>query len=86
MNKLFNELPKDEQDQDEAIYTVGDSLLHQFYCGNWSASVKEMTNNFYSVKDLIEYINNQDDCVAGWLEWFDRDFFAELGASTVKLN
>jgi len=86
MNKLFNNLPQDEVNEDEAIYTVGDSLLYQFYCGNWSASVKEMTDNNYSTTDLIKYINSLDDCVGGWLDWFDRDFFAELGASTVKLN
>ena len=86
MNKLFNKLPQDEVNEDEAIYTVGDSLLYQFYCGNWSASVKEMTDNNYSTTDLIKYINSLDDCVGGWLDWFDRDLFAELGASTVKLN
>ena len=86
MNKLFNNLPQDEVNEDEAIYTVGDSLLYQFYCGNWSASVKEMTDNNYSTTDLIKYINSLDDYVGGWLDWFDRDFFAELGASTVKLN
>jgi len=86
MNKLFNNLPKDEVNEDEAIFTVGDSLLMQFYCGNFTASVKEMTDNFYSVTNLIEYIATQEDCVGGWLEWFDREFFAELGNSTVKLN
>ena len=86
MNKLFNKLPQDEVNEDEAIYTVGDFLLYQFYCGNWSASVKEMTDNNYSTTDLIKYINSLDDYVGGWLDWFDRDFFAELGASTVKLN
>jgi hypothetical protein len=86
MNKLFNNLPKDEVNEEEAIYTVGDSLLYQFYCGNWSASVKEMTDNNYSTTDLIKYINSLDACIGGWLDWFDREFFAELGASTVKLN
>jgi len=86
MNKLFNNLPKDEVNEEEAIYTVGDSLLYQFYCGNWSASVKEMTDNNYSTTDLIKYINSLDGCIGGWLDWFDREFFAELGASTVKLN
>ena len=89
MNKLFNNLPKEDQDETELIYTVGDSLLMQFYCGNWSASVKEMTNNFYSCENLLEYIKHLEEtegCIGGWLDWFDRDFFAELGASTVKLN
>ena len=54
MNKLFNNLPKDEVNEEEAIYTVGDSLLYQFYCGNWSASVKEMTDNNYSTIDILD--------------------------------
>ena len=43
---------------------------------------------FYLKKriDLIKYINSLDACIGGWLDWFDREFFAELGASTVKLN
>ena len=41
-NKCFEQLPEDEQNEDEGIFTVGNSLAFQFYCGNWSHTVKEM--------------------------------------------
>jgi hypothetical protein len=88
-NRLYQDLPSEEQTPEESIYTVGDSLLMQFYCGNWSATVEEMTENNYTVKELSEYIKNQEEefgCIGGWLDWFDREFFAELGGTAVKLN
>ena len=32
----------EEVDEQEGLYTEGYSLLMQFYCGNWSASVQRM--------------------------------------------
>jgi len=87
MNKLFNYLDEEEQTPQEGIYTIGDSLLYQFYCGNWSATVKEMIENNYSSENLIDYIESIDDfSLDGWLSWFDRRFFVELGKSQVKIN
>lgn len=61
MNKLYNELPMDEVMEDERIYTVGDSLLNQFYNGNWSDSVQEMVDNNISTNDLLQYIETHMD-------------------------
>jgi len=83
MNKLYNELPKDERDEQEGTYLVGDALANQFFNGNWSASVELMTENYYSCRDLIEFIEEDGDA---WNGFFDNSFFAELGNSTVKLN
>ena len=81
MNILFNELHELETDEHENIFYVGDSLLYQFYCGNWSSSVKEMQEKNISCLELIEYIDeqveNMGDC--DFFKWFDRKFFAELG-------
>ena len=86
-NKLFNQLPIDEVSQDEGIYTIGESLLNQFYFGNWSASVKEMVDNNYSVDNLLEYLDYlKDEIGCEYNSSFDNRFFAELGNSTVKLN
>mgnify|MGYP003652066438 CR=1 FL=1 len=85
MNILFNELNELEKDEDENIFYEGDSLLYQFYCGNWSASVKEMQEKNISCLELIEYIDEQielekyTDSECSFLNWFDRKFFAELG-------
>jgi hypothetical protein len=87
MNKLFNELAEDERTEDWER-TRGDNLTNQFYCGNWSASVQEMIDDNISIKDLIEfleleeYMNGQSE----FNDWFDREFFAELGNSKVRYN
>ena len=79
-NILFNTLPKDEQTPEESIYTIGDSLLNQFYCGNWSSSIKEMKEKNISCAELIEYLEHLEselgDCYGNH---FDRSFFGSLG-------
>jgi len=81
MNILYNELDELETDEHESIFFVGDSLMYQFYCGNWSASIKEMKEKNISCLELIEYIENQEDEMGDcdFFKWFDRKFFAELG-------
>ena len=88
MNKLFNELPQDEQYEDEGIYQIGDALANQFYNGNWLASVELMTENYYTCTNLIDFLTDEDTEFEGqpYGGFFDYAFFAELGASTVKFN
>ena len=80
-NILFDALPEDEQTPEESIYTIGDSLLHQFVCGNWSSSVKEMKEKNISCAELIEYLEHLEselgDCE--YFLHFDRSFFGSLG-------
>ena len=90
-NKMYDPLPMDEQCEEGMIYLVGDSILNQFYNGNWSATVDLMTKELHSIDHLIEYLHNERDEDSEFEGepyggFFDNAFFAELGASTVKLN
>ena len=85
LNYLTLELSEDEINDDEPFYTVGDSLINQFYCGNWSNSIKEMQDNYVQWSDLLEYMQDHEI----WSEflnnpkvdesYFDHSFWAELG-------
>jgi len=87
MNILYNELKENEVTEDGEI-TKGDNLLNQFYCGNWSASVKEMIEQNISATDLINYIENEESQMgkSEYLNSFDRAFFVELGMAGVRFN
>jgi len=80
-NICFNELPEDEKNEDESVYTVGDDLMYQFYCGNWSTSTEEMKDKNISCKEFSEYVEHIENELGkcGFTEWFDRQFFASLG-------
>jgi len=83
MNKLYEELPRDERQEDEE--TVGDSIAMQFYYGNWSTSVEEMEELNISANDLHEYLKEkafESSCTLSdehyYGGWFDTEFFMEL--------
>jgi hypothetical protein len=88
MKNILLDLLADEDRTEDWERTRGDNLTNQFYCGNWSASVQEMIDDNISIKDLIEfleleeYMNGQSE----FNDWFDREFFAELGNSKVRYN
>ena len=72
-----------EIDEQEGLYTEGDSLLFQFYCGNWSASVQRMKDNFIEWRDLLDYLEEHEV----WNDThghFDRSFWGELGAALAR--
>ena len=81
LDYLNAELPQDEINYDEMIFTNGDSLIFQFYCGNWSASVQEMKDHFIWWNELLDYMNESET----WGEFisnndhFDNAFWGELG-------
>jgi hypothetical protein len=81
-NRCFEQLPEDEQNEDELIFTVGDSLAFQFYCGNWSQTVKEMKDTHISCKDFAEWLEDYEESIgeSEFTNWFDRVFFATLGS------
>jgi hypothetical protein len=88
-NICFNELPEDEKNEDEFVFTVGDDLMFQFYCGNWSTSAEEMKDKNISCKEFSEYVEHIENELGkcGFTEWFDRSFFAELGnTKELRLN
>tara|TARA_B100001093_G_scaffold493375_1_gene535494 strand:+ start:360 stop:722 length:363 start_codon:yes stop_codon:yes gene_type:complete len=83
---LNAELPQDEINYDAIevqadLYTNGDSLIYQFYCGNWSASIQEMKDHFIWWNELLDYMNESET----WCEFityndhFDHAFWGELG-------
>jgi hypothetical protein len=88
-NICFDQLPKDEQNEDESVYTLGDDLMYQFYCGNWSSTAKEMEDKNISCSEFCEYVTNMENELGkcDFTEWFDRSFFAELGSQKgIRIN
>ena len=45
--------------EDEMIYTVGDSLAYQFYCGNFSFSADQMIEDNISVNEFLEWLEDK---------------------------
>lgn len=87
MNKLFNELKSDERT--ESWETLrGHNLMNQFYCGNFSASVKEMIDENITGNHLIEFLLEDElhEGKTNFNQWFDREFFLLLGKTKVRFN
>ena len=92
LNYLNRALPKDEVNEDESLYTEGDCVLYQFYCGNWSQTVRRCYDNGVYWQELETFISEkaeelgmeryQDD----FFGWFDSKFFAEFGANIERLR
>jgi hypothetical protein len=73
----------EEIDEQEGLYTEGDALLFQFYCGNWSASVQRMRDENIRWEELLDYVDEHEE----WNDQhghFDRHFWGELGASLAR--
>jgi hypothetical protein len=83
---LNAELSQDEIDIDGGIHTEGESLVYQFYCGNWSPSVQVMKDRVIEWHELLDFIGLHE----GWkaeLEMhkhFDHEFWGELGYALGK--
>ena len=86
LDYLNAELPTDDEtiafdEYELPISKNGDSLIYQFYCGNWSASVQEMKDHFIWWNELLDYMNESEI----WREFisnndhFDHAFWGELG-------
>ena len=59
MKTLFNNLPVEEQDEDESIFTYGDEIAYQFYCGNFTDAVGMLREMNMRAKDFLEYLENR---------------------------
>jgi hypothetical protein len=88
MKNILLDLLADEDRTEDWERTRGDNLTNQFYCGNWSASVQEMIDDNISIKDLIEFLELEEYMhgKSEFNDWFDREFFAELGNTEVRYN
>jgi len=82
LDYLNQKLSDDEiRYEDHSMETKGDSLIFQFYYGNWSASVQEMKDHFIWWNELLEYMQGHE--VWGNFiqenDHFDHAFWGELG-------
>ena len=51
MTTAYTALEAEYINEDEMIYTIGDSILFQFYCGNYTDSIKEMVKLYMILKE-----------------------------------
>lgn len=84
MITLHTQLDEQDINEDEAIYTVGDNILNQFYYGNFSSSVTDMREYNISSNELIDYLeelSNEYDCKVDDLYHghFSASFWVALG-------
>ena len=56
MKTLYTELTEEYRNEDEGIYTIGDSILSQFYYGNYSDSIDELLELNIEPNMLAEYL------------------------------
>lgn len=80
---LITMLPKEEQDEDEQIFTIGESIASQFYYGNWNYAVEEMKTYNVTAKEFYLYLEAMAEKIEGTLSdlyrgHFDTMFFMEL--------
>ena len=76
------ELKEDEKTEDEED-TNGDSILNQFYYGNWSQTIKECVYYRIEPQILLEYVQDQAYEFYGdipidqesYFSFFDSNFF-----------
>ena len=76
------ELKEDEKTEDEED-TNGDSILNQFYYGNWSETIKECVYYRIEPQILLEYVQDQAYEFYGdipidqesYFSFFDSNFF-----------
>jgi len=89
---LNRALPQDEVNEDESLYTEGDCILYQFYCGNWSQTIRRCYDNGVYWQELEEFIVEKAEELgmeryeSDFFGWFDSKFFGEFGASTERLR
>ncbi len=89
MKTIYTELPVDEINEDEQIYTIGDDILNQFYYGNYSDAIKMMVKDNIEPNELAEYLAEQAielDCNTSELYYghFTLEFFASIGMSYIQ--
>ena len=92
MDYLTSDLPKDEVNEDESLYTEGDCVLFQFYCGNFSQTVQRCSDNGVYWNDLEDFISEKaneygmDRNEGDFFSWFDGSFFGEFGSKIERIR
>ena len=59
MRDINDMLPIEEQDEYDSVYTVGDSILNQFFYGNYSDAIKMMVEDSIEPNELAEYLEDK---------------------------
>ena len=88
MEALNNILDAEFINEDEGIYTVGDSIATIFYHDDFRQGIKELESVNASTKDLLYYLENQAKeigCNVNVIDLynghFDTEFFICLAKS-----
>ena len=76
------ELKEDEKTDDDEI-NQGNSILNQFYYGNWSQTIKECVYYRIEPNILLEFMQDWKQSIYGdellpddsYFSWFDSNFF-----------
>ena len=82
---LYNNLPLEDMNEDEGIYSYGDDIAHSFYNGNYSFGVDQLEKLGATAKDFAEFIiDKAEDRGVPVLELyynhFSFDFWINLGS------
>jgi len=59
MITLHTQLDNEDINEDEQVYTVGDSILMSFYYGNYSDGIKELLEYQIRPEELAEYLEDK---------------------------
>ncbi len=82
--RTYTNLPLDEQNEDEGIITIADSILNQFYYGNYTDAIAEMLSSGIRPDELATYLEEKaeeyDMAVKDMYNGhFDYTLFASIG-------
>jgi hypothetical protein len=78
-NRLYRPLPEDERCEEENIYTEGDSILNQFYLGNFQVAIECMVKSNINAYELLDYVETEDFWAdSNYYEKFDKKFFIDV--------
>ena len=82
---LYNNLPLEDMNEDENIYSYGDDIANSFFNGNFTQGVKDLQELGARSKDFSEFIEDKaEEYGVSPLEMynghFSFDFWLELGS------
>ena len=82
---LWNNLPLEDVNEDEGIYSYGDDIANSFYNGCFSLGVQQLQELGATAKDFAEFVNDKaEEYGVPVLEIFNGhftfDFWIELGS------
>ena len=89
MNTCTNNLPTEAINEDKLIYTTGDSILNQFFYGNYTDALEEMVKEHITPMELADYLEEKaEEYDTGTDELYGNhftiSFFAGLGESYAR--